>query len=41
MQYVEFTEIPGQPEFGRPSSLGQSSEDTEVENKRRMLVKNL
>ncbi|KAJ2960928.1 hypothetical protein NQZ79_g3773 [Umbelopsis isabellina] len=32
-KYVEFTEIPGQPEFGRPSSLGQSADETEVDNK--------
>jgi len=32
-KYVEFTEVPGQPEFGRPSSLGQSSEEPEAESK--------
>ncbi|CAO3696903.1 unnamed protein product [Umbelopsis ramanniana] len=32
-KYVEFTEIPGQPEFGRPSSMSQSVEEPEAESR--------
>ena len=37
LQYVEFTEIPGQPEFGRPSSMSQSVEEPEAESRRKNL----
>jgi Variant SH3 domain len=38
LQYVEFTEIPGQPEFGRPSSMSQSVEEPDAESRRKNLL---
>ncbi|KAI8580407.1 hypothetical protein K450DRAFT_236892 [Umbelopsis ramanniana AG] len=32
-KYVEFNEIPGQPEFGRPSSMSQSVEEPDTESR--------
>jgi hypothetical protein len=38
LQYVEFTEIPGQPEFGKPASaaaMRQPTEEGEADSKRK------